>query len=233
MAVADTMAVDPAAGIDECSREIGVRGDRSCPELAAQLHCRNCPSFAQTARQLLDRPPPPGYREEWTRAFAREEVATTGQGERESALIFRVGAEWLALPVAICREIAEPRPVRSLPHRRSAALRGIVNVRGELLVCLSLAELLGIGAADAVRSEGRLAAFRRLVVVGGQSGRAAFEADEVHGLHGYGRDERGPVPATLGRAATSAVAAMLSWNGRAVGCLDAALLLALIDRSLG
>lgn len=232
MAVADTTAMDPALGIDECWRQIGVRGDRSCPELAAHLHCRNCPTYARTARQLLDRPLPAGYREEWTRFFASEATATTGQGERDTALIFRIGDEWLALPVAICQEIAEPRPVRSLPHRRSAALRGIVNVRGELLVCLSLSELLGVGAAGAARSEGRLAAFRRLVVVGGEGGRAAFEADEVHGLHGYDRGALGPVPATVGKSAATAVTAMLPWNGHAVGCLDATILLDLVDRSI-
>jgi chemotaxis-related protein WspD len=233
MAVADTTAMDSTASIDECWRQIGVRGDRTCPELAAHLHCRNCPTFARTARQLLDRPLPPGYREEWTRFFAGEELATAGQGERETVLIFRIGEEWLALPVGVCVEIAEPRPVRSLPHRRSAAMRGIVNVRGELLVCLSLAELLGVGAAGSSRSEGRLAVFRRLVVIGGEGGRVAFEADEVHGLHGYDPGELGPVPATIGRSAATAVTAMLRWSGRAVGCLDARTLLDLVDRSIG
>ena len=46
------MATD---GIDECWREIGVSGDRTCPELVEHLHCRNCPTHAQIARKLLDR----------------------------------------------------------------------------------------------------------------------------------------------------------------------------------
>lgn len=232
MSGAEAIVIQTADSIDDCWQRIGVQGDRSCPELAAHLHCRNCPTYARTARQLLDRPLPPGYRDEWTRFFARETTETVGEGERDTVLIFRIGEEWLALPVATCQEIAEPRPVRSLPHRRSTAVRGIVNVRGELLVCLSLAELLGVGAAGAARSEGRLAAFQRLVVIGGRGGRTAFEVDEVHGLHGYDRGELGPVPATVGRSATTAVAAMLPWNGRAVGCLDAAILLDLIDRSI-
>ena len=41
-------------GIVECWREIGVSGDRSCPELEKHLHCRNCPTHAQIARKLLD-----------------------------------------------------------------------------------------------------------------------------------------------------------------------------------
>ena len=230
MSAADTAAA-PVDGIDECWRRIGVRGDRSCPELTAHLHCRNCPTYARIARQLLDRPLPPGYREEWTKAFACEEAAVDGQAERDTVLILRMGEEWLALPVAICQEIAEPRPIRSLPHRRNAGMRGIVNVRGELLVCLSLAELLGIGEGGARRDRG-LTAFRRLVVIGEEGRRVAFEADEVHGLHSHDRAERGPVPATVGRSAAQAVTAMLPWNGRVVGCIDARTLLDLVDRSI-
>jgi chemotaxis-related protein WspD len=36
-------------------------------------------------------------------------------------------------------EIVGPRPVHSLPHRRNPALLGLVNVRGELVICVSLA----------------------------------------------------------------------------------------------
>lgn len=231
MSSADATALEMTSAIDDCWRRIGVAGDGSCPELAEHLHCRNCPVYARTGRQLLDRPLPPGYREEWTRLYAGEATAA-GQAERDTVLILRIAGEWLAVPVALCQEIAAPRPVRSLPHRRSAALRGIVNVRGELLVCLSLAELLGIGASGGEAAGGRLAAFGRLIVIGGEGGRVAFEADEVHGLHSHDRGALEPVPATIGRSGTNAVAAMLPWNGRAVGCLDAKVLLDLVDRSI-
>lgn len=218
--------------IEECWREIGVRGDRSCPELDEHLHCRNCPTHAQIARKLLDRPLPPGYRDEWTQHFARHDGKAPEDEETGSVLIFRIGEEWLGLPAAICREIAEPRPIHSLPHRRSEAVRGIVNVRGELLICVSLPALLGIGGAAASRGAERIAVFPRLVVTGEDTRHVAFEADEVHGLHSYRAHERGAVPATVGRSAASVVETMIPWNGRAVGCLDAGLLLGLIDRSV-
>lgn len=226
--------IDPmtTGDIDECWREIGVSGDRSCPELDEHLHCRNCPTHAQIARKLLDRPLPPGYRDEWTRHFARpNEKAPEGE-EIDSVLIFRIGEEWLGLPAAICREIAEPRPVHSLPHRRSEAVRGIVNVRGELPICISLPALLGIAGASASRSAERIAIFPRLIVTGEEASHVAFEVDEIHGLHGYRAHERGAVPATVGRSAASVVETMIPWNGRAVGCLDAQRLLDLIDRSI-
>lgn len=219
-------------GIAECWREIGVSGDRSCPELDEHLHCRNCPTHAQIARKLLDRPLPPGYRDTWTEHFARRDEKAPEGEEIDSVLIFRIGEEWLGLPAAICREIAEPRPVHSLPHRRSEAVRGIVNVRGELLICVSLSALLGIGTATSSRGAERIAVFPRLVVTGEETKHVAFEVDEVHGLHAYRAHERGAVPATVGRSAASVVATMIPWNGRAVGCLDATRLLDLIDRSI-
>jgi chemotaxis-related protein WspD len=230
------MAVESARmsteGIEECWREIGVSGDRSCPELEKQLHCRNCPTHAQIARRLLDRPLPPGYRDEWTRHFAERPEEMLEDEEIDSVLIFRIGEEWLGLPAAICREIAEPRPVHSLPHRRSEAVRGIVNVRGELLICVALPALLGIGKPASERSAGRIAVFPRMVVIGVEARHVAFEVDEVHGLHGYRAHERGAVPATVGRSAASVVATMIRWEGRAVGCLDAQRLLDLIDRNI-
>lgn len=219
-------------GIAECWREIGVRGDRSCPELITHLHCRNCPTHAEVARKLLDRPLPPGYRDAWTQHFARRDEKAPEGEEIDSVLIFRIGEEWLGLPAGICREIAEPRPVHSLPHRRHEAVRGIVNVRGELLICISLPALLGIGATAFSRGSGRIAIFPRLVVIGEEARHVAFEVDEVHGLHGYRAHERGPVPATVGRAAGSVVETMIPWNGHTVGCLAAGRLLDLIDRSI-
>lgn len=229
---AERTAPDPANGISECWREIGVRGDQSCPELEAHLHCRNCPTHAQIARQLLDRPLPSGYREEWTKVFAIPERDDAEAGTLDTVLIFRLGNEWLGLPAAACQEIAEPRAVHSLPHRRSSAVTGIVNVRGELLVCVALAELLGIAADAAPRAGGRITAFRRLVVIGEEGRRSAFEVDEVHGLHSFDRRGLGAVPATIGKATASVVAGVLSWSEKAVGCLDQGRLTELIDRSI-
>lgn len=227
-----TSTAAPGEGISECWREIGVRGDQSCPELETHLHCRNCPTHAQIARQLLDRPAPPGYREEWTQLFARPAGDDAEPSALDTVLIFRLGNEWLGLPAAACREVAEPRRIHSLPHRRSTAVTGIVNVRGELLVCIALTELLGIEAAAAPLAGGRITAFRRLVVIGEEGRRSACEVDEVHGLHSFDRRDLGAVPATIGKAAASIVAGVIAWNGKAVGCLDGNRLNELIDRSI-
>lgn len=225
-----TVAAEQASAINECWREIGVSGDRSCPALETHLHCRNCPTHADIARSLLDRPLPSGYREEWALRFARSADDRDAAEEMRRIVLFRLGAEWLGLPTQTCHEVAELRRVHSVPHRRNGVVRGIVNVRGELLVCVSLAELLGSGAEQNTGSA--TATSRRLLVIGRDDQRVAFEVDEVHGIHAYREQDRSAVPATIGKSAAALTTSMVTWRGRAIGCLEPTMLLDMIDRSM-
>jgi chemotaxis-related protein WspD len=154
-------------------------------------------------------------------------------------MIFRLGAEWLALPASVFQEVAEPRPVHSLPHRRGRLLQGLVNVRGELLICVSLGKLLGIetaAAAPAVRDgQARIegAIYERLVVVATEGGRLVFPVSEAHGIERFVPERLQPVPATLGLASARYARGILPWRGHSVGCLDDGLLFHTLNRSLG
>jgi len=190
---------------------------------------------AQTARDLLDRPLPPGYREEWARHFARDDRGAAGhQAMAEDAktiMVFRLGEEWLALPAGIFHDVVEPRTIHSLPHRRDAVVLGLVNIRGELLVCVSLHELLHVGKDGPARSV-RADAARRLVVIGRKERRLVFPADEVHGLRRHDHGATLAVPATIGMAASTFTTAMLAWDERTIACLDETMVLDMLDRSL-
>ena len=71
----------PASGSD-CWHRIGVSGDRSCPELNAFIHCRNCPVFAAAARTFFDRPAPEGYLADWSRWLAESDgLGPRGESE--------------------------------------------------------------------------------------------------------------------------------------------------------
>lgn len=139
------------APVHDCWRTIGVQGNGTCAELDKFVHCRNCPVFSSAALQLLDRPLWPEYLQERTRHYA--EGRRPAAPVRLSMLVFRLGAEWLALPTVACEEIVERRFIHSLPHRRNGIVLGLVNVRGELVVCVSLARLLGQASADAVAAK--------------------------------------------------------------------------------
>lgn len=210
----------------DCWNLIGVRGDRSCPELQTHIHCRNCPVHAAAARQLLDAETAPEALAAWTRHVG--DVTTPVPSDAQAIVIFRLGAEWLALPARVFDEIADQRPIHSLPQRRSGALLGLANVRGELVVAFSLPRLLGVEPApsDAPR------ATARLLVLRAAGERAVCPVDEVFGLWRCPAGELSPAPATVAAAAAPYTKAVLPWQSRSVGLLDERLLFASFERSL-
>jgi chemotaxis-related protein WspD len=146
-------------------------------------------------------------------------------------LILRSGAEWLALPTAVCSEVVSDRAIRSLPHRRHTAVLGLANVGGELVVCLSLAALLGIQPA----ADGGV---RRLLIVTGADAPTALQVDEVHGTYRFDARELvrsaalAPGAGTAAGPAGTHVSGTLRWRDHTVGVLDERALLARAARCL-
>ena len=222
------LPTDQSEETRSCWSQIGVQGDASCPELPRVIHCRNCPVYCKAGVALLDRPLLPEYRRAWTEHFARDKKLASPA--RHSALLFRINAEWLALPTPAFQEVAEHRPVHSLPHRRQGIVLGLVNVRGELLICVSLGHLLGL-ARSPLRESARTA-YHRLLVAKWDSYRFVFPADEVRGILRFQTTELQEPPATLTKSRLSYTQGILCWQGRTVGLLDAELLFSSLNRSL-
>ena len=208
----------------ECWRIVGVTGDRSCPELATFVHCRNCPVLADAARHFFDRPAPEGYLEGW-RTILEEPPAVADAGT-SSVLVFRLGREWFALPAAVLVEVTSVRPVHRIPHRAGGGLAGLVNIRGQLQLQASLHALLGLpgGVTAAASAPVADAATARLLVVerSGDDGaeRWVLGADEVAGVHRLTTNGIRAVPSTVGHAQARCTAALLAWQDRTVGLLD-------------
>src|SRR6185295_3819069 len=99
------------------------------------------PLHGSAAGRLLDRDLPEGYLRETTDVVSAEK--RTVDSGTESLMIFRIGVEWLTLPTKILQEVTEPGRIHRLPHR-GGILRGLVNVRGELLLCVALDVMLGL-----------------------------------------------------------------------------------------
>ena len=218
----------PPAARPDCWNLGGGRGDQSCPDLARQGHCHNCPTFAAAAAQFLDRPFPEDYRRECTAYFAAEKQIATPA--KTSAVIFRIAAEWLAMPTQAFQEIAERRTMHSLPHRRRGIVLGLVNIRGELLLCASLGRLLGLESN--VRPVRQLTTFDRLLVAEWNGQRFAFPVDEVHGVHRFHSADLREPPATVARSGLSCATGIFPWRNFAVGFLDPEPLFAALNRNL-
>ncbi|MDD2047416.1 chemotaxis protein CheW [Pseudomonas putida] len=206
-----------AASIDDCWNRIGVRGDKSCPLLAEHIHCRNCDAYASAATRLLDR---------YSLAQdAHEQAQVQEERSGRSMLLFRLGEEWLALATRCLVEVAPLQPVHSLPHQRSRALQGVANVRGALVPCLSLADLLGLDVLGTLSASARV--MPRMLIIAAAGGSVVVRVDEVDGIHGLD-----PERLVHDQGETRFTAAVLQWRGRSVRVLDEEQVLSAVNRSL-
>jgi chemotaxis-related protein WspD len=218
----------PLGTIVDCWNTIGVMGDRSCPELTGAIHCRNCPVFAAAARTLFDRPAPAGYLAEWTRlldspgseAEAEQDRRADAEAGRDGLglVIFRLGAEWLALRAQVVVEVTAVHPVHRIPHRTSGILIGLANLRGQLHLCASLHGLLGVVPQAGARADAD--ATPRMIVIRQGAESWVFTADEVLGVPRVPRRLLRNVPSTLANPTVSFSQSVLDWAGRSVGLLD-------------
>ena len=209
----------PDAPIDTCWRTIGTRGDRSCPKLAEYVRCINCPVYHDTAQALLARLP---VQLDDTPTDAA--ITPAESGSRFNVLVFRLEGEWLAMPTRVLDEVGEPRPVHPVPHRRRGALLGLVNVRGVLTPCVSLARLLSLSAAPADQPAATVRA--RLLIVKDGARQIALPVDAVDGIHAVPEHAIAPPPATLAAAAHALSMGVIDVADRRIGLLDATRLLA-------
>jgi len=217
--------------INDCWNKIGVWGDAGCPELKKHVHCRNCPTYSAGARQLLDRNLPSHYLDEGASFIAREKEVE--EMNIHSTVVFCLGAEWFALSTRVLKEVAESKAIHSLPHRRRGIVLGLVNVRGELLVCISLVRALGLEkTAENGSQEKKRAAQQRLLVISDEGQRLVFPVDEVGGIHRFGPKDMGKVPATLEGAIAVHTTGVLAWQNKSVGCLDEQLLFYTLNKGL-
>ena len=185
-------------------------------------------SDASKTRSVLDGEAPADYLAAWTKHFALPKAQAPT--DTESVVIFRIAQEWFALSTASVRQVVGVRPIHSLPHRAGSAALGLVNVRGELLACISLTRLLNLEAEpDGTSASGTS---RRLLVMQRNAVRAVCVADEVDGIRRVRTSEMKGVPATVARGGASHFRGVLTSPERSIGVLDDSRLFPAIQRSL-
>jgi chemotaxis-related protein WspD len=216
---------EDAQAIDDCWNRIGIHGDRSCPLLVEHIHCRNCPVYSTAATHLLDR-----YaltREDRDYSLSSE---TRVEIKTRSILVFRLGDEWLGLPTRCLVEVAPLQAIHSLPHQRSRALLGVANVRGALVACLSLVELLGLDPSSAQTQSSRV--MPRMLIVAAQGGSVVVPVDEVEGIHGIDEAALDSASASGTHANARFTRGVLQWKTYSLRLLDEDQLMSAINRSL-
>jgi chemotaxis-related protein WspD len=204
-----TPSITSAAPSSPCWKISGVWGNRTCHELLVQVHCRNCPTLEVAAARVLDEAFAPPDLARQTALYADPKPANR---DSVSLVIFRIGPEWFALGSAHWREVTSSRRPHSLPHRRDAALLGIVNIRGRLIPYVCLHTMLKL-PRDANRGTAS-----RVAVVDSPAGPWAFLADEFAGVFACNPETHRAAPAT--RGASTCIRGIFEWNQTTVAWIE-------------
>ncbi|HPI20116.1 MAG TPA: chemotaxis protein CheW [Candidatus Kapabacteria bacterium] len=211
----------------KCWKEIGVWGLSTCAKLDKYIHCRHCPEYSKAGRQLLNRAIEKEAITEATIQFSLEKEET--QGVTLSVVIFRIENEWLAIRTEYFQEIQEWRQSHSIPFRTNRCFKGIVNINGELLLCISASELIGvenkgINIVDLTK--------KRLIILKNENLRYVIEADEFIGVVSISQDELQKTPSTISKSPKSLSVRLFNFKSLQIGLLDQEKLFNTIEEEL-
>jgi chemotaxis-related protein WspD len=141
------------------------------------------------------------------------------EGPMIGLLLFRLGDETLALPAKLLRRAtpwARPTPI---PHRTTPVMRGVCNIRGELVLCADLHRLLGLPDRRAARPA-EAGDTRRMVVIGPQDAPWVFEVDALVGIERTPTAQLRPPPVTVEHALPAYTTAIAEIRGQRATVLD-------------
>lgn len=181
-----------------------------------------------SASRLLDRIPDKRYIDEWTLLIQKEQLSEENVSE-QSVVIFRLHGEWLAISTLILAEVAGMRKIHSLPHRSNSILLGVVNLRGQLKLCISLTNLLTIEDAKNTHREEK---YYRMIAIRKDKMLWVFPVDEIFGVYRCSLPQLQNVPVTISKSKANYLKGVFAWEGKNVGYLDEELLFNNLQRSI-
>jgi chemotaxis-related protein WspD len=229
--VSNRIQTNPSEDLNfnDCWNKIGVHGDRSCNELSAVIHCHECSVYAAFGDSLLERIAPPDYLESWIGLLENSidelEINSGNEAIADvagaiSLMIFRLGKERFALPVRILQEVTEISVIQPLPHRSNQFFLGLVNNRGEILLCASLGHLLHIPQFEEKTAPANQITRSRMLVVGEDPNKWVFPVDQVYGIFRFYLHELQAAPIVVTKSETSYTKGIIDWEGYKVNFLD-------------
>jgi len=207
--------------IDNCWSKIGVWGTQTprCEKLEQVIHCRNCEVYSTAGRGLLEREPPPTYVDEWTVLLTRSirmEMTKT-----RTILAFRIGDEFLAIPIELVKEIVEMGRMHRIPHKHNSVMKGLVSIRGELKLCISIGGLLGIKKGElSYFDQQHISYSERLIVMVKNNDEFVFPVSEVIGIRRVDPVTIQNTPSTISNSMSSNIEGIYKIDGRNIGMLD-------------
>lgn len=175
-----------------------------------------------SANNLLERKADSSYIKEWTELLA---VETAPKELAEASLvIFRIDGEWLAMSTYVCKQIADKRLVHTVPHRGSKYLLGVVNLQGQLALCVALHRLLEIDCPELEENTVLDKSEKRFIAIQKEDETWVFPVSEIFGVVHFDLAKVENVPVTVTKSTANYLKGIVPWNHHHVGMLDEELL---------
>jgi len=200
--------------ISDCWNQIGVwrKGLDICPKLETVAHCRNCQVYIDAGLALLDRDINEDYIKENTAKY--KNAKSLGSVAQISCIVFRSENEWFAINTNVLNEICEVSEIHSIPHNRNPLISGMVNVRGEIEICIAFNEL------HQQKSQQDSVGKSRMLVINLESGRYVYRADEVMGIFKIDNNSIRPAPSSVAATSSHYVNGIFDYNEQSIGLVD-------------
>jgi len=161
---------------------------------------------------FFQREPSAADRERWRSEIAAPPPSANG-ASRLVLFVFRVGGERFGIEPAHVEHTAPLPGIHSMPHR-GVSVAGVVNVRGTVTLCFSLADVLGCAACPVANRP-------MLLVLIHEGWRVACRVDDAEGVSSFSPSALQTTPTTLEAAGRSHVRGIFeSGSGSGVGWLD-------------
>jgi len=169
--------------IYDCWNDIGVwrKGKKKCERLDEVIHCNNCKVFSNSGRSLLHRDIPASYSDEWTNIISHK--TASDKSNLNTAILFRIEKEWYLAPISMVHDITIIKTILTIPHNINPRIYGLTNIRGEIMTCMSLSNILGIDSVDDITNS--QAVPRRMLIIDNGNYKVTFPVDEVRGISKY------------------------------------------------
>ncbi len=180
---------------------------------------------------LLERAPTQDYIQEWTETLKKQQTPVEDL-DTISVLVFRLGHEWFALSTACFKEATYRRQIHHVPHWSGSLLYGIINLNGELRLCVDLYRLLGIESAPSSLFESMPYRVDRMMAIKKDGDFWAFPVDEIAGIHVWKHSAIENVPANINKSTTNYLKGIMRNEDKHIGLLDEELLFYSLRRSI-
>lgn len=184
-----------------------------------------------SANKLLERAPEKSYIDEWTTLLMQERNRESSVNE-SSVVIFRLSKEWLALSTLFFSSVAEGQKVHSIPQRNPLLLLGVVNLRGQLRLCVNLHYLLQVDDSNPEVRKKDLSAHHRMLAIQKNGEEWVFPVDEINGISQLDLSTLQNVPVTVAKSTANFLKGVITWKDKRIGLLDEELLFTSLRRSI-